>query len=143
MAMLCLQWQIIGLIDDVMKLAKSTLLFNSCEQSTLNIKMNWSKNIREERDCPTQILFGAIDPLVFPLLNLAAWLEGGEDYGLLLFGDHCCNRSVSSILDTIFSNKLFQQIRRVLLSTHSICKGAASDAANFGISKDWIGTRGQ
>jgi len=42
-AVLCLQWQIIGCIDDVMKLAKSTLLFNSREPSILNIKMNWSK----------------------------------------------------------------------------------------------------
>ena len=76
MAMLCLEWQIIGCIDDVMKLAKSTLLFNSCEPPTLNIKMNWSKNIREESDCLTQILFGAMDPLVCPLLNLLGWLEG-------------------------------------------------------------------
>ena len=78
MVMLCLQWQIIARIGDVIKLAKSTLLFNSCEPSTLNIKMNWSKNIREERDCPTQILFGAMDPLVCPLLNLVAWLERGR-----------------------------------------------------------------
>ncbi len=142
-AVLCLQWQIIGRIDDVMKLAKSSLLFNSREPSTLNIKLNWSKNIWEERDCPTQILFGAMDPLVCPLLNLAAWLEGGGDYGLLLFGDHRSNRSVSSVLDTIFSNKHFQQTRRGLLGTHSIRKGAASYVARFGICKDWISTRGR
>jgi hypothetical protein len=59
-----LQWQIIGRIDDFMKLAKSTLLFNPCELSTLNIKLNWSKNIREERDSPMQIAFGTMDPLV-------------------------------------------------------------------------------
>ena len=95
MAVLCLQWQIIGQIDDVMKLAKSTLLFNPCEPSTLNIKLNWSKNIlnwskniREERDCPMQIVFGAMDPLVCPLLNLAIWLEGGNSHGLLLFGSY-------------------------------------------------------
>ena len=76
-AVLCLQWQIIGRIDDVMKLGKGTLLFNTCEPAALSVKMNWSKNIREERDCPIQILFGAMDPLVCPLLNLAIWLEGG------------------------------------------------------------------
>jgi hypothetical protein len=125
-----------------MKLAKSTLLFNSCKLSTLNIQLNWSKNIWDERDCPTQILFGAMDPLVCPLLNLAAWLEGG-DYGVLLFGDHRSNRSVSSVLDTIFSNEHFQQTRRGLLGTHSIRKGAASYAARFGVCKDWISTRGR
>ena len=77
-AVLCLQWQIIGRIDDVMKLAKSTLLFNSWEPSTWNIKMNLSKNIWEERDCPAKILFGAMDHVVCPLLNLVAWLKGGR-----------------------------------------------------------------
>jgi hypothetical protein len=47
-AVFCLQWQIIGRIDDVMKLAKGSLLFNAREPSTLNVKMTWSKNIREE-----------------------------------------------------------------------------------------------
>ena len=44
-AVFCLQWQIIGRIDDVMKLAKCSLLFNPWEPSTLNVKMTWSKNI--------------------------------------------------------------------------------------------------
>ena len=119
-AVLCLQWQMIGRIDDVMKLAKSTLLFNSCELSTLNIKMNWSKNIWEESDCPTQILFGAMDPLICPLLNLAAWLEGGEDSGSLLFCAHRSNRFVSSVIQTIFNSNLFHSMKEGLLGTHSV-----------------------
>ncbi len=142
-AVLCLQWQIIGRIDDVMKLGKGTLLFNTREPAALSVKMNWSKNIREERDCPIQILFGAMDPLVCPLLNLAIWLEEGGEHGLLLFGQHRSNRSVASVLDTIFAHKEFTQVRRGLLGTHSIRKGAASYAARFGICKDWISTRGR
>ena len=46
-AVLCLQWQIIGRIDDVMKLGKGTLLFNTREPAALSVKMNWSKNIRD------------------------------------------------------------------------------------------------
>jgi hypothetical protein len=84
-SMLCLQGQLIGRIDDVMKLAKSTLLFNSCEPSTLNIKMNWSNDIWEERKCLMQILIGAMDPLVCPLLTLAAWLEGGRLWLLVVW----------------------------------------------------------
>ena len=75
-AVFCLQWQIIGRIDDVMKLAKGSLLFNPREPYTLNVKMTWSKNIREEREPPTQILFGVMDPIVCPLLNIAMCLEG-------------------------------------------------------------------
>jgi hypothetical protein len=127
----CLQWQIIGSIDDVMKLAKRSLLFNPCEPSTLNIKMTWS---RERHPC--KFVFGAVDPIVCPLMNLVMWLEGGEDYGSLLFGNHCTNRAVSSLLETIFNSKLFQTIREGLLGMHSICKGAASYAACLGIVRD-------
>ncbi len=141
-AVFCLQWQIIGRIDDVMKLAKRSLLFNPREPSTLNVKMTWSKNIREERESPTQILFGAMDPIVCPLLNLAAWLEGGEDYGSLLFGSHRTNRAVSSLLETIFNSELFRKINEGLLGTHSIRKGAASYAAHLSLIRDWIATRG-
>jgi hypothetical protein len=61
---LSLQWQRISRIDDAIKLVRSNFLFNAHEPATLNIKMNWSKNIWEERDRPKQILFGAMDPLV-------------------------------------------------------------------------------
>ena len=138
-AVFCLQWQIIGQIDDVMKFAKSTLLFNPREPLTLNIKLNWSKNIREERDFPTQIVFGEMDLLVCPLLNLAAWLEGGDTHGLLLFGSHQTNRAVSILLNKIFSSEIFLWVRAVgLLGTHSIRKGAASYAARCGMTRDWI-----
>ena len=144
MVVFCLEWQIICQIDDVMKLAKSMLLFNPRELLTLNIKLNWSKNIREERDCPTQIVFGAMDPLVCPLLNLAAWLEGGDNHGLLLFGSYRTNSAVSNLLDKIFSSELFQRVMTVgLLGTHSIPKGAASYAACFGMTRDWICCRGR
>ena len=58
----------------------------------------------------------------------------------MLLGDH---HSMPSVLDTIFSNKLFEEMRRGLLGTHSIRKGAASYAARFGVCKDWISTRGR
>ena len=79
-----------------------------------------------------------MDPLICPLLNLAAWLEGGDDYGLLLFHSHCSNRFVLSILQTIFNSNLFHCMKEGLLSTHSVQNGAASNAACFGIVRDWI-----
>ena len=102
-AVFCLQWQIIGRIDDVMKLAKCSLLFNPWEPSTLNVKMTWSKNIQEERESPTQILFGAMDPIICPLLNLAAWLEGGEDYGLLRTLSHPGDREKTGIQQVVIA----------------------------------------
>ena len=43
--------------------------------------MNWLKNISKERESRMQILSGAMDLLICLLLNIAAWLKGGEDYG--------------------------------------------------------------
>jgi len=83
-----------------------------------------------------------MDPIVCPLLNLAAWLEDCEDYGLLLFGSHCTNHAVSSLLKTILNSELFRKINKGLLGTHSIRKGAASYAARLGLIRDWIAARG-
>ncbi len=78
-----------------------------------------------ERGANTAFL-AAMDPIVCPLLNIAMWLEGGDDYGLLLFGNHRTNRAVSSLLESIFNSELFCKMKEGLLGTHSIHKGATS-----------------
>ncbi len=70
LGILSVQWQLIGRIDDVMKLEKSTISFNWQYPFTLMIKMLFQKYLRGER-----VLFGSMDPLIFPLLNLVAFLE--------------------------------------------------------------------
>ncbi len=75
LAILTLQWQIIGRIDDVMQLATSTILKNVHNPYTLHIKMCWSKNIVSENQLPIQMLFGSMDPLVCPFLSLAVYFE--------------------------------------------------------------------
>ena len=42
---------------------------------TLQQQVRWSKNVMEERDCPDQVLVGAMDPLFCTLLLLGAHLE--------------------------------------------------------------------
>ena len=105
--------------------------------------MTWSKNISEEREVPMQILFGVMDPIVCPLLNLVMWLEGSEDYGSLLFGNHHTNHAVLSLLETILNSELFQTIREGLLGMYSIHKGVVSYAAHIGIVRNWITTHGR
>jgi hypothetical protein len=41
----------------------------------LKVKLNWSKNVLEERDAPWQTVLGSIDSVFCVLLNLALWLE--------------------------------------------------------------------
>jgi len=142
LSVLTLQWQLIGRIDDVMKLEKSSLSFNHRFPFTLLCKMTWSKNIREERESPTQLLLPAMDPLLCPLLNLAIFVESHAPAGLHLYGDRL-NRSVANILENILSSDHFTAIRPGSLGTHSIRKGAATYASRFGLPRDWVRTRGR
>ncbi len=75
LAVLMMQWQIIGWIDDVMQLAMLTILKNSMNPFTLHIKMCWSKNIVNKNQLPMQMLFGLMDMLVCSFLNLVVYFE--------------------------------------------------------------------
>jgi hypothetical protein len=41
----------------------------------LKTKLNWSKNVRDERDAPWQIILGAMDTTYCVLVSTAIWLE--------------------------------------------------------------------
>lgn len=100
LAVMTLQWQLIGRIDDVMKLATSTVLKHTLYPFALNIKMCWSKNIRTEQDSPTQILFASMNPLICPILHLGIFMETvGRQCDGFLFGNS--NRNTSSLLKTV------------------------------------------
>lgn len=144
LGVLCVQWQLIGRIDDVMQLGKSTLSHDLRFSDVLLVQMRWSKNIREERDSPVQMLFGSMDPLICPILNLGVFLEvgGGDSNSSKLFGGRS-NQSVSFILDKIFKSNLFIRSKAGPLGTHSIRKGAATYASRNGLMKDWVSTRGR
>lgn len=143
LAVMTLQWQLIGRIDDVMKLATSTVLKHTLYPFALNIKMCWSKNIRTEQESPTQILFASMDPLICPMLHLGIFMETvGTQRGGWLFGN--TNRNTSGILKTILNSRFFTPVFQTgKLGTHSIRKGAATFASRNGIPRDWIQQRGR
>lgn len=141
-AVITMQWQLCGRIDDVMKLGKEALLKDFQFPFCLNVHMTWSKMIREERDAPTQILFGAMDPLICPLLNLAVFLEHEYNASGRLFCNRS-NKSLASLLNSIFNSPFFRKLRDGLLGTHSIRKGAATFLAKLSIARDVIQGRGR
>lgn len=67
--------------DDMSHVKKMNLEVSNEYPFTLTSKMRWSKNVKEERDCPKQILLGAMDPRYCMLLGLVvfeeSWIEGG------------------------------------------------------------------
>ncbi len=70
------QFMMISLVDDVAKLCKPNL-FTSQQYpwDGVSSKLWWSKNVKEERDAPTQFLLGAEDPDFCALNVMGAWLE--------------------------------------------------------------------
>ncbi len=142
LAILTLQWHFIGRIDDCIQLATTTVLYNYGAPFTLHLKMVWSKNIRSERESPTQIMLAAIDPLVCPMLNLAVMLETvGVGENGMLFG--CSHKTASNNLKQVYRSSFFTSTRPGKLGTHSIRKGPATFASRFGMPKDWINQRGR
>ena len=74
-SLLTFQYNMIGRIDDCTQFQMENLTKSEDFDFTLRGKLNWSKNIHEERDAPNQILIGAMDPLYCVLLGLAVFLE--------------------------------------------------------------------
>jgi hypothetical protein len=145
LAVLMLQWQIIGRIDDVMQLATSTILKNARYPFTLHIKMCWSKNIVSKNKSPTQMLFGLMDPLICPFLNLVVYFKScwEETHSRGNLFPEQTNWGILIFLGTIFDSKHFPLAHTVgKLGTHSIRKGAATYASPNGITKEWISQHG-
>ena len=109
LAILTVQWHLMGRIDDIMKLAISTIVFNSCNPFTLHIKMCWLKNICNERQSPTQIMFASMDPIICPLLNLVTMIEVVGTDGDFLFGRS--NKSAAQQLKLVYSSDFFTSQR--------------------------------
>jgi hypothetical protein len=108
------------------------------------LKMRKSKNIRSERDMPTQIFFASMDPLVCPVLNLAVYVEmfGTEGVGKNIFEGSTPSR-FADYLDRLILSSRFHAVRAGKLGTHSLRKGPSTYASRFGLLRDWISLRGR
>jgi len=74
--MMKMQFHIIGRTDDITNLETNDLRHHDrFGDFALQTKVSWSKNVREERDCPDQLLLGAMDTDFCVLLALACFLE--------------------------------------------------------------------
>ena len=108
-------FHMIARLDDSCKLRRRNLVISSRFPFALQSKLEWSKNVREERQCPFQILLGASDPEYCVLLALALHCEssvslhGGEREFIFNYGKRdpqAANRYVSSSLRNILRSEL-------------------------------------
>jgi hypothetical protein len=162
-AMMCLQYHMIGRMDDTAHVRKTNLKASGEFEDYLTCRMRWSKNVNTDRDCPEQILIGSMDAETCVLLNLALFLETwiGEGEGHLsqwLFADGSTTHS-SPIAEqnkeatrakTIYSRRITAALRNVAfekhqaegrLGSHSIRKLATTYSRNAGAQTSDINYR--
>jgi hypothetical protein len=156
--MLKLQFHIIGRADDISNLETVDLRSHDKFPSfALQLAVSWSKNVLDERDCPDQILLGAMDTDFCVLLALGTYLEtfltkrpGGHRF---LFGDSDEDDEPIRINERYQRNlrETWKAPRMVNLSkqfkgglgTHSVRKFPCTWAAEHGVSQDHTEIRGR
>ena len=74
-AMALWQYHLIGRVDDVSNFKIDDPRGHGEYDFALKTRVRWSKNVLEERQCPPQILLGAMDTDFCCLMNLGLYLE--------------------------------------------------------------------
>ena len=135
---------------------KINLTANTQFPFTLHFRLCWSKNVREERDAPEQIIFGAQDYLFCTLLGLAVHLEVSLQQGtaresIYVFSLGGNNRrgairtkdQAYTAIREIFESDSFIKSSGGNLGTHSLRKLPATYARRNGCRRDDIDVRGR
>ena len=80
-AMMNFQFHMIGRCDDTAHVRKAVLKASLEFPGFLTCKINWSKNVHDDTNCPDQILLPCISTKMCVYLSLAIWLEKWIQYG--------------------------------------------------------------
>jgi hypothetical protein len=115
-AQMCFQFHLIARINCVSQFLCSNLKVHDRFPQALKAKLNWSKNVLEERDAPWQMILRSIDLAFCVLLNLSLWL-------------------------VLSARRL--DLEEGEVGTHSIRKCASTHVRGNGVSKDDKDTRGR
>ena len=170
-ALLNFQFHLIARIDDTTQVLLSNLrpheFFGT---NVLKTRLNWSKNVSEERNAPWQIVMGSMDSAFCVFISTALWLEMAFSRGnpnamlspyLFSFCDDVSipggGQKTKEIVQTILGQHIFKrpEFQSIigesgdadeavgLLGSHSIRKFAATHTRRCGITKDEKDIRGR
>ena len=156
------QFHLIARADDTMNVLLENVQVHPRFNFCLKTKLNWSKNVREERDAPWQIVLGSNDSSYCVLISLAVWLEvycceynySADSPYLFAFSPDCRfpqgANSGKEKLRRIFSDSVFREAGLIgslgdggMLGTHSNRKYASTHTRASGVSKDDRDLRGR
>ena len=163
-ASMCLQFHVISRIDDTMHIKMENLRKSNTFSFLLQVRLNWSKNVREERDAPWQILLPAMNSQYCVYINIALWLEvfievcPHAENTPFLFGFSADVRDPQgaitnkNIIQDILGGNVFKAANSQVgegvgqhgpLGTHSIRKLASTHSRRSGATKDERDIRGR
>jgi hypothetical protein len=149
------QYNMIARLDDTTNLKFENITSNPRFPFAVNCQLCWSKNVREERNAPHQILFGSGDHRYCVLLALGLYLELYIERGDGLLATHVfvepgatparVNHACYNAIKThVFDSPQFVKANVTgKLGTHSLRKLPTTHAANSSCSPDEINTRGR
>ena len=150
--------------DDAAHIFKSLLKLSSEFEWMLMLKLRWSKNVNEHRDCPFQAMLGSTNPLYCVLLALSIfledWIEQGQGHtSQWMFTDGVttshstpeeikketkrCKSDLYKAVKSITSSPLFVldptvQNWEYKLANHSTKKFATAHGQRRGVPKDFM-----
>lgn len=157
-AIMNFQFHMIARIDDTTQVTIDHIRVHDNFENALKTRLNWSKNVNDERDAPWQIVLGSMDPVYCVFISLALWLETNlrtnasamaSPY-LFAFSDDVTmpggGKKAKETAQNIFGQKVLKlpEFRDGgLLGSHSIRKYASTHVRRCGISKDDKDLRGR
>ncbi|KAI2499454.1 hypothetical protein MHU86_15038 [Fragilaria crotonensis] len=138
------QFHMMARIDDTSHFDEADLKPHPQFPFALQARMCWSKNVREERDAPDQIILGAMDIRYCVLLSLGIYLETWCNSGLgatnnFLFGSSDKPKRTKefmyNVLRKLWDSDGFVPEAMGPLGTHSLRKFPATYARRNGCTK--------
>lgn len=156
-AMVNFQFHLIARVDDSTQLVLEHIRVHDAFPNALKTRLNWSKNVDDERDAPWQIVLGSLNPVYCVLCSLALWLELNlklnptamnspyvfciSDDVRVPDGGLKTKAMIQSLFTRMFRRQEFKGEENgdgelSMLGSHSIRKYAATFARRCGVTKD-------
>ena len=160
-AQMAYQFHFMARADDTMNVRIDNIDIHPQFDFCLKSKLEWSKNVAEERDAPWQIMLGCNNSLYCVIINLALWLECmffkfNYAYHTPYLFAFASNTDIpaggvanKACLNNILGNKvlkdeiLFNKSDQCALGTHSLRKYSSTRARRCGATKDEKDIRGR
>jgi hypothetical protein len=74
-ALMNFQFHLIARIDDTTQVILEHICTHDNFENALKTRLNWSKNVQDERDAPWQIVLASMNPVFCVIISLGVWLE--------------------------------------------------------------------